>query len=265
MVIDSRSSKFDLSFTPPVMNAAGFMGFAPDVHGPQDLSNLGAFVTNPLSLEPRSPATGARFIPFSGGFLLHSGHPNPGLRVILRRFAARWRRSPLPVWIHLLVQTPQEATAMVRRLELLKGICGFELGLPPGIDIGYARALIQAARSELPLIVKIPIDQVEAMSKSAADAGVDAISLGSPRGELPDENGKLVQGRLYGPALFPQALMAVQSAVSCGIPVIGGGGVYSAWQAQIMLACGAAAVQLDGMLWKGGWTGLETPGKVSRV
>jgi dihydroorotate dehydrogenase (NAD+) catalytic subunit len=259
------SSKFDLSFTPPVMNAAGFMGFAPDAHGSLDLAHLGAFVTNPLSLEPRSPAAGTRFIPFSGGFLLHSGHPNPGLRLILRRFTARWRRSPLPVWVHLLVQTPQEATAMVRRLELLDGVGGFELGLPPGIDPAYAHALIQAARSELPLVVKIPIDQVEEMSGIAADAGADAISLAARRGVLPDEDGKLVQGRLYGPALFPQALLAVKTSVACGIPVIGGGGVYSAWQAQIMLACGAAAVQLDGVLWKGGWSQIEAPGMGSRV
>jgi dihydroorotate dehydrogenase (NAD+) catalytic subunit len=259
------SSKFDLSFTPPMMNAAGFMGFAPGVHGPLDLAQLGAFVTNPLSLEPRSPASGARFIPFSGGFLLHSGHPNPGLRVILRRFAARWKRSPLPVWIHLLVQTPQEATAMVRRLGLLEGVSGFELGLPPGIDPASTQILIQATLSELPLVVKIPIDKVEEMSRMAVEAGADAISLAARRGALPDRDGKLVQGRLYGPALFPQALLAVKTCMACGIPVIGGGGIYATWQAQMMLACGAAAVQLDGVLWKGGWPQIEASGMILRV
>ncbi len=87
----------------------------------------------------------------------------------------------------------------------------------------------------------------------AAAAGADAISLGAPPGILPDETGKVVEGRLYGPALFPQALLEVQTAAASGIPVIGAGGVYAAWQVQAMLASGAIAVQLDGVLWKGGW------------
>jgi dihydroorotate dehydrogenase (NAD+) catalytic subunit len=142
---------------------------------------------------------------------------------------------------------------MVRRLEAEEGIAGFELGLPPGIDPDSARALIRAARGELPLVVKIPVDQAADMAALAAVAGADAVSLAARRGVLPDREGKLVQGRLYGPALFPQALLSVKTAASCGIPVIAGGGVYAAWQAQAMLANGAAAVQLDGVLWKSGW------------
>ncbi len=247
-------SKFDLSFNPPILNAAGFLGFAPNSHVLLDLKSLGAFITNPVSLEPRSPTAGERFLSFSGGFLLHSGHPNPGLKTVLRRCAARWRHSPLPVWVHLLVKTPQEVVAMLHRLEELDGIAGFELGLPPGIDLASAQVLIQAARGELPLVVKIPIEQAQDMAALAAAAGADAVSLAARRGLLPGPQGGLIQGRLYGPALFPQALLAVKTIVGCGIPVIAGGGVYAAWQAQALLASGAAAVQLDGVLWKGGWS-----------
>ena len=246
-------SKFDLSFNPPLLNAAGFLGFAPSSHGMLDAPSLGAFFTNPVSLEARSPAAGSRFISFSGGFLLHSGHPNPGLRTILRRCASRWKRSNWPIWVHLLVKTPQEAVAMLHRLEELEGIAGFELGLPPGIDLASAQALIRAALGELPLVVKIPVEQAQDMAALAAAAGANAVSLAARRGMLPGPRGGLTQGRLYGPALFPQALLAVKTTVSCGIPVIGGGGVYAAWQAQAMLSSGAAAVQLDGVLWKGGW------------
>ncbi len=247
-------SKFDLSFNPPVLNAAGFLGFTPNLHGLVDLKSLGAFVTNPVSLEPRSPAAGPRFVSFSGGFLLHSGHPNPGLKAVLRRCASRWKRSPLPVWMHLLVRSPQEAVAMLPRLEDLDGIAGIELGLPPGIDLATAQALIQAARGELPLVVKIPIEGAQEMAALAASTGADAVSLAAHRGLLPGPQGSQIQGRLYGPALFPQALLAVKTMAGCGIPVIGGGGVYSARQAQAMLDSGAAAVQLDGVLWKGGWS-----------
>ena len=79
--------KFDLAFDPPLMNAAGSLGFAPDRRGPIALEQLGAFVTNPVSLRPRTPAQGARLLPFPGGFLLHSGHPNPGFNRVVRRCA----------------------------------------------------------------------------------------------------------------------------------------------------------------------------------
>jgi dihydroorotate dehydrogenase (NAD+) catalytic subunit len=247
------ATKFDLTITPPIMNAAGFLGFAPYAHNRVDLGFLGAFVTNPVSLEPRTPAAGTRFVTFSGGFLIHSGHPNPGLRVVIKRYAARWKRSPLPTWIHLLVQDPQEAAAMVARLEPLEGVAGFELGLPPGIDAAAAQALIQASRGERPLVVKIPVERAAELAALAQTAGADAVSLAARRGVLPDAEGRLVQGRLYGPALFPEALLAVKTAAACGLPVIAGGGIYAGWQAQAALECGAVAVQLDGVLWKGGW------------
>ena len=71
--------KYELPFRSPFLNAAGSLGFAPDPHSPLDLSRLGAFITNPVSSQPRTPASGPRYLPFSGGFLLHTGHPNPGL------------------------------------------------------------------------------------------------------------------------------------------------------------------------------------------
>jgi NAD(P)H-dependent flavin oxidoreductase YrpB (nitropropane dioxygenase family) len=37
----------------------------------------------------------------------------------------------------------------------------------------------------------------------------------------------------------------------CGVPVIAGAGVFSRNAADDLLACGAAAVQLDMVLWRG--------------
>jgi dihydroorotate dehydrogenase len=56
---------------------------------------------------------------------------------------------------------------------------------------------------------------------------------------------------LNGPALFPQALLAVRDAARANIPVIGAGGVGSKQNADAMLAAGALAVQVDASLWKG--------------
>ena len=150
--------KFDLDLKTPIMNAAGSLGFALDPNAPINLSQMGAFVTNPISLSKRTPARGPRLLVFSGGFLLHTGFPNPGLNRSIREYASRWRRCPLPVLVHLLVQSPSEVSRMVERLEGLAGVMGIELGLPPDSDPGLAAGLVSAAIGELPVIARLPLD-----------------------------------------------------------------------------------------------------------
>jgi dihydroorotate dehydrogenase (NAD+) catalytic subunit len=246
--------KFDLAFDPPLMNAAGALGFAPDVRGPIDLARLGAFITNPVSLPPRAPAQGARFLAYPGGFLLHTGHPNPGLSAVIRRYAPRWARSPLPVLVHLLCQGVDELREMVRRLEGQAGVAGFELGMPPDVDATAASALAQAASGELPVIVRLPMERAAQLAPAvAAVAPWVTFSLGPPRGALPLPTAGVARGRLYGPAIFPFALAALRDLVGAGLPVIASGGVFNSAQVQALLAAGALAVQLDAVLWRGGW------------
>ena len=49
--------------------------------------------------------------------------------------------------------------------------------------------------------------------------------------------------------LLPQALQVVRAVARAGLPVFGAGGVFSPAGAAAMLAAGAAAVQLDAVLW----------------
>ncbi len=235
------------------MNAAGTLGFAPEprLHG--ELGQLGAFLTNPVSLTPRTPAHGTRCLPFPGGFLLHTGYPNPGLEAVLRRCVPRWERSPIPVIVHLLGQGIDDLASMALRLEVVPGVMGVELGFPKDLDRNLVSAFVQAACGELPVIARLPVDQAVALAPAALEAGAEVISLGAPRGALPLPGGRLVEGRLYGPALFPHALAAVRSLAQMGAPVIGAGGVYSQAQVQAMLSAGALAVQIDAVLWRGGW------------
>ena len=248
--------KYELPFRSPLLNAAGSLGFAPDPHTSLDLSRLGAFVTNPVSSQPRRPAGGPRFLPFPGGFLLHTGHPNPGLSAVIRRCGERWGRAGLPVIVHLLAQSANELSSMLRRLEAIEGVAGIELGLPPDMETRATCALAQAAVGELPVIVRLPMERAAelapALAAQANQTTLAAVSLAPPRGVLPDPDGILVTGRLYGPAIFPLALAALTAVLPTGLPVIGGGGVYTSQQAQAMLAAGAIAVQMDTILWRGG-------------
>jgi dihydroorotate dehydrogenase (NAD+) catalytic subunit len=246
-------SKQTFDLRKSLMNAAGSLGFVPDARAPINWDQMGAFVTNPISRKPRQPSRGQRVLPFPGGLLLHAGHPNPGFSVCMRRFAGRWRRAPLPVIVHLLGDSPENMAPMIVRLEEIENVMAVEVGLPTEIEASEASEVVVASAGELPLIVRLPLARAEELGRFVSDAGAMAVSLGPPRGALPDAQANIVYGRHYGPAVFPQALRVVSELVKMGIPVIGAGGVYRAEQADAMLSAGATGVQLDTVLWRGDW------------
>jgi dihydroorotate dehydrogenase len=237
----------------PLTNAAGSLGFIPDGHAPVDWDQCGAFVTNPISRKPRQPSRGQRMSPFSGGMLLHTGHPNPGFSASVRRFAGRWQRAPVPVIVHLMGDSPENMPSMIVRMEEIENVMAVEIGLPDAVDASEAVEIIQASVGELPVIARLPLAQAEELGISVLSAGAIAVSLGPPRGAFTDLEGRLVYGRQYGPAIFPQALRVVSELAKMDVQVIGGGGVYRLEQAKVMLAAGAVGVQLDTVLWCGDW------------
>lgn len=248
---DFSWSAGDLLFSPPHLNAAGAMGFYLDSGSLVDLGILGAFVTNPISLSPRHPAQGRCCQVYPGGFLLHTGYPNPGLRRALQRYAARWERSLLPVIVHLMVQPQENLACMVQSLEGVEGLAGIEISLPLDAGPDLVRSAASASFGKLPVIVRLPVDRALELASAALDGGAAAVSLGPPRGALPGEGDHRISGRLYGPALFPFALEVVHQLVRRNDPVIGAGGVYHQEQAASMIKAGAMAVQFDGGLWSG--------------
>lgn len=255
--------KRDLSFRTPLMNAAGTLGFAPDVRAAVAWDRLGAFVTNPVSWRPRVPTANPQIVHYAGGFLLHTGLPNPGFSAVLKKYAARWADSKLPVIVNLMADRPEETAQMVRRLENVENVAAVELGFAPLLSDDIILMALEMSLGELPLILSLPWEQLLTLGPRLLQAGAIAISVGAPRGTLPlniedtapnSENPQslaLISGRLYGPALFPQTLGLVRDAARIGLPIIAGGGVYSQEHVNVMLAAGAQAVQVDGLLWRG--------------
>ena len=140
---------------------------------------MGAFITNPISLGPRTPAAERDLLAFPGGALLHTGLPNPGLSRVLRRFADRWAQSSLPIWPHLIGSNPDEINQMVRRLEGVEGVMAIELGIPPGTAGGEALEFVAAAFGELPLIVHLPLTAAgEGWLKELPRAGAEKAQHG---------------------------------------------------------------------------------------
>lgn len=247
--LDFSTPKYDLELSPPVINAAGTLGYAPQSSDRVNFSELGAFVTNPVSLHPRTPARARTSQPFPGGFLLHSGYPNPGLNVVIKQYSTRWARSPIPVIVHLLVHQLEDVQPMIANLEGREGLTGIELGLPPDSEPRQAVEMVQAGLGELPLIVRVPMERAAEFADVLVSSSLAAISLAPPRGAVLDQQNQPVRGRLFGPAIFPFALAAVQEVIDIGVPVIAAGGVYQQGQVDAFLALGAIGVQLDAVLW----------------
>ena len=139
---------------------------------------------------------------------------------------------------------------MTRKLEMVEGVMGLEVGVDSDASVNLVTTLTQAAYGELPVIMRLPMERCIELAKGAINAGAVAISLAPPRGAYPADDGELVRGRLYGPAILPVALRVVHELSQLGIPVIGAGGVYSQQHANAMLAAGALAVQLDSVFWR---------------
>lgn len=243
------------------MNAAGSLGYAPDKRAGIPLELFGAFVTNPFSWRPRQPAAKPAVMEYRGGFLLHTGLPNPGLNAGVKKYASRWARSDLPVIVHLMADRPEETQRMVRMLETQENVMAAELGFAPLLADDILLLTLEMCLGELPLIFSLPIEKVLSLGPRLIQEGAQAVSISMPRGALspaltpsaPEKN-ELITGRLYGPSLFPHTLEIVHSASKLGLPIIAAGGVWTKENAEAMLSAGALAVQMDAVLWDPAFT-----------
>jgi dihydroorotate dehydrogenase len=242
-------SKKELDLSRPLMNAAGTLGFAPDPRAPLPWDWLGAFISNPISLRPRSTTREPAMLEYPGGFLMHTGLPNPGFQAVLRQCERRWQEAGIQIIPHLMADRPEETRSMVRALEGVDNIGAVELGFAPLLADDIILLAIDMSRGELPLVACLPAQQVLRIGAKAIEHGAAAVSISAPRGTLTRE-GQMVSGRLFGPSLFPLALDTVRSAAKAGLPIIGAGGVASPEQAQAMIEAGAIGAQMDFALWR---------------
>ena len=247
-------AKKDLAFRSVVMNASGMLGFAPDPRNTPGFEQLGAFVTNPVSLAPRSPAQARAAVAYAGGMLLHSGHPNPGLSRVLAKYQPRWQAAPVPVILHLMVESAYEMETALKMLENADCPAALELGFKPGTPVVEAAGILQLAATEWPVIAQLDPQQMDSILPRVDKGELFALSMAPARGSLVDGDNGRVNGRLYGASLLPHTLLALQIALTFGLPVIAAGGATSRVDVDTLINEGALAVQLDTVLWRVGST-----------
>jgi dihydroorotate dehydrogenase (NAD+) catalytic subunit len=255
--------KRGLHLANPVMNAAGVLGFASEYRRLVDFGALGAFVTNALTATARTPARPPNVVELSEGMVVHTGLPNPGVSVALRRYAREWQRLGalgVAVIVHLAATTPAEVRRAVERLEREEAVSGLELGFRDDVAADDAIQLLCAAVGNVPLMAQVPFGRAPELALALVQAGADAVVVGGPPRVTVEAGGQTVTGRRYSPADFAESLRAVTLAVETlqAVPVVGAGGIWTAEQARLMLAAGAKAVQIDGAVWR-------NPGLLARL
>jgi dihydroorotate dehydrogenase len=248
---DASLSRQELVLQRPFVNTGGFMGFYPDSKYSHLWQALGAFITNPISYRPRKPAENRTCLSYPGGILLHTGVPNPGFEVVLRRYALRWGRSACPIIVHLIAEEPGSLGYMTRKLETCENVVAIELGFSPGMEKEDIETLILAAQCELPLVACLSLRQAALMATRLVDLTIAMLHLGDTRGMLAGAGDSLIAGRLYGPALLPQVTEYVSTYSDSGVEIMAGGGVYSKADAECLFRAGAKTVALDTLLWYG--------------
>jgi len=235
----------------PIMNAAGVLGFGHEYRHLIPFDELGAFVTNPFTYAPRNAAYPPNAHAHANGLVIHTGLPNPGVRTVLKRHAREWERLGPPVIAHLAATTVPDVQRSVEVLERVSAVSGIELGFIDAIQATDLERLIRAARGALPILARLPVARAAELCERAVKAGADALTLGAPP-RLTTAEPEAITGRFYSPDNFPLTLEVVQtvSAKDLGVPLIGGGGIFSGEQARQLLAVGATALQLDVWLWR---------------
>jgi dihydroorotate dehydrogenase (NAD+) catalytic subunit len=244
--------KTGLALANPVMNAAGILGFANEYRSVLNLQALGAFVSNPTTLNPRSPAHPPNAIESEAGLLVHTGLPNPGVRRLLRRYDKDWQRLGPPVLMHLAATTAAEVALSLEYTERSSGVSGIELGLRDDASNSEAARSVSAALGALPVIVRLPISRAVMLAPAVAAAGANALVISAPPRTAVVIDEREVSGRLYGPGCFASALETLSAvrALGLGLPLIGAGGIYSVENARAMLDAGAVAIQVDAAIWR---------------
>lgn len=254
MVELAPHNPYTLIISSPVIAAAGSLGNVVEVARWLGLQRadadhgLGAIICSTVTLNGRRGQP--QLIATPAGMLYHHGGFSLSVRQVREQLAPRWATYQVPVLVSL---AGADAAAVAAELSEVPGVAGFELALPSTSALEAEQQVARVRRATLlPLIVRLPGELTDpvAVAQACVTAGADAIALiGGLPACMPNPEGRLIDGRLGGPAIFPVALrMVARVAAAVQLPVIGMGGVATVAHAQAMVQAGARAVALASAL-----------------
>lgn len=253
-------------FKNPVIPASGTFGFGYEFSEFFDLNILGSISLKGTTYEPRYGNPLPRIAECPSGLLNAIGLQNPGVKQVIEEEIPKLSS----VYEDLVIanvggHSIADYVNTVQMMNACDKVFAIELniscpnvkggGMAFGTNETIAEELVQAVKSvsKKPLIVKLSpnVTNIVAIAKAVERAGADAISLiNTMLGmRINLKTGEPIlsiqKGGYSGPGIFPVALrMVYEVSHNVSIPVIGMGGITSAYDVIEMLYAGASLVMV---------------------
>jgi dihydroorotate dehydrogenase (NAD+) catalytic subunit len=250
----------------PVIPASGTFGFGYEFAEFYDINCLGSISLKGTTLEPRYGNPLPRIAECPAGMLNSIGLQNPGVQKVvgeeLVKLAKIFKKKAIA---NVGGSCTEDYVQTVEYFNHADNIFAIELniscpnvkcgGMAFGTDPTVAGGLISAVKKVCtkPLIVKLSpnVTDISVLARAAEDAGADAVSLiNTLLGMRIDlRSGKPIlsmkAGGYSGRGVYPVALrMVYQVRQAVNIPVIGMGGISTAYDVLEMMMAGASAVMV---------------------
>jgi dihydroorotate dehydrogenase (NAD+) catalytic subunit len=248
----------------PILVASGTFGYAREMDGVVDFSQLGGIIPKTVTRQPRAGNPPPRTVETPSGMLNAIGLDNDGIEHFLEYHLPYLRTLPTAVLGNVAGKTEAEFIELAAMIGRAPGLAALELNLScpnvtGGIDFAtdpeVTYRVVRGVRDvcPLPILAKLTpnVTDVVPIARAAAEAGADAVSLINTfvgmavdwRRQRPILGN--VTGGLSGPAIKPLALRLVwRVARAVPIPVLGIGGIATIDDVMEFLVAGASAVQL---------------------
>lgn len=267
--MNTKIKLFDYEFKNPIIPASGTFGFGYEFNDIYDINILGSISLKGTTINPRYGNPLPRIAECKEGMLNSIGLQNPGVDAVINEEIPKLDK----VYKHKVIanvggHSVSDYVYTVEKFNDCDKIVAIELniscpnvsggGMAFGVSPEVAYNLVKEVKRvcKKPLIVKLSpnVTDIVAMAKACESAGADAISLINTlvgmRIDLKTAKPILAvkKGGFSGPAIFPVALrMVYDVAHNVDIPVIGMGGVSSAYDVIEMMYAGASLVMVGAM------------------
>lgn len=253
-------------FKNPIIPASGTFGFGHEFSSYYDLNVLGGICLKGTTLEPRYGNPLPRIAECPAGLINAIGLQNPGVKEVVEveipRLSEVYKGR---VIANVGGHSVEEYVKTVQAFNNSSEVFAIELniscpnvsggGMAFGVSEEVASSLVQEVKKvcKKPLIVKLSpnVTNIVSMAKAVEGAGADAISLVNTllgmRIDLKSRRPiiSIGKGGYSGPGIFPVALrMVYEVSHAVSIPVIGMGGITSAYDVLEMMYAGASLVMI---------------------
>ncbi len=267
--MNTKIKLFGYEFQNPIIPASGTFGFGYEFNDIYDINILGSISLKGTTLNPRYGNPLPRIAECKEGMLNSIGLQNPGVDAVINEEIPKLDK----VYKHKVIanvggHSVSDYVNTVEKFNDCDKVVAIELniscpnvsggGMAFGVSPDVAYNLVKEVRRvcKKPLIVKLSpnVTDIVTMAKACESAGADAISLINTlvgmRIDLKTAKPILAvkKGGFSGPAIFPVALrMVYEVAHNVDIPVIGMGGISSAYDVIEMMYAGASLVMVGAM------------------